>query len=405
MSRFFGSALSFALSIALLVPAAPAYAAACTSPAAPEGSIEYFSTSGKIFQYCNGTSWKGFSAASGSDREIQFNSNGSLVGVPSFTYNTNGSVGHYLLNTSTTNEYWHLLQSYLDVRPSNNQAAGRVQRGFSSESAIDGSNTYQVRDVVGLHGNATNYGTGPVSDLVGTDGTAVNVGNAAVSNMTGIWSAATSSVGTISSMTSLNAYVELTGGTVTNIKGLSIEMNRTAGTMINRYGIYLTSPTGAATNDFGIYQQGTQKNYFAGNVGIGDVSPSVALDIVGDINYTGAIFDVSDARAKTDIRPLTDALSRLSALQGVSFRMKDDARRRVELGVIAQDVQKVYPELVETQPDGTLVMNYQGMVGPLVEAVKELDAEIDELEAENADLRQMVQDLSRRMDVVEATTP
>ena len=75
--------------------------------------------------------------------------------------------------------------------------------------------------------------------------------------------------------------------------------------------------------------------------------------------------------------------------------MKDDPARAVELGLIAQDVQEVYPELVKTHPGGMLSLNYQGMVGPLVEAVKELDAENARQDAEIAELRRMVDELMR----------
>lgn len=134
--------------------------------------------------------------------------------------------------------------------------------------------------------------------------------------------------------------------------------------------------------------------YGTGNIGINDPTPDVALDVVGDINYTGVIADVSDRSQKTDIRNLTNVLDKLRYVEGVSFVMKDDPRKQVELGLIAQDVEKVYPELVVTSNEGIKSLNYSGMVGPLVEAVKELDAE-------NQALRQMVQELTARMDVLE----
>lgn len=79
--------------------------------------------------------------------------------------------------------------------------------------------------------------------------------------------------------------------------------------------------------------------------------------IQGDINYTGVIVDVSDRRQKTDIRKLTDSLVKMRSIDGVSFVMKDDPQRNIELGVIAQDVEKVYPELVVTSPEGIKSMN------------------------------------------------
>ena len=58
------------------------------------------------------------------------------------------------------------------------------------------------------------------------------------------------------------------GGTVSGQYGLMIGLDNIGGTVNSRYGLYLATPDGTAvTDDFGIYQEGPQKNYFAGNVG------------------------------------------------------------------------------------------------------------------------------------------
>lgn len=119
----------------------------------------------------------------------------------------------------------------------------------------------------------------------------------------------------------------------------------------------------------------------AGNLGIGTTSPTVALDVVGDIQYTGGISDVSDRRLKENIVPITHSLDKIAALKPVSFTMKADKKHRTELGLIAQDVEPVYPMLVNTTPDGTKTMNYVGLIGPMVEAIKELKAENARLKA------------------------
>lgn len=136
------------------------------------------------------------------------------------------------------------------------------------------------------------------------------------------------------------------------------------------------------------------------NVGINQANPSVALDVVGDINYTGSIFDVSDIRLKENIEPIDDALAKLSTLSGFSFTMKDDPDAIVEYGVSAQDVQKVFPELVTVHdPDsGALGVSYNGLIAPMIEAIKEQQAKIEELKAENADLSS----LAAKVDALEA---
>lgn len=112
----------------------------------------------------------------------------------------------------------------------------------------------------------------------------------------------------------------------------------------------------------------------SGNVGIGTATPTVELDVIGDIEYTGVITDVSDRRRKEDIQPLQNGLATIEKIDGVSFVMKGDESKRVEFGVIAQDVEKVLPELVHIakDEDQTRSVNYIGFIGWMIEAIKDL---------------------------------
>ncbi len=108
---------------------------------------------------------------------------------------------------------------------------------------------------------------------------------------------------------------------------------------------------------------------------------TTSVDVYGDIRYTGSIYDLSDRRKKDAIEALPSSLEKLAALQPVSFIMKGQTSR--ELGFIAQDVQKLYPELVGvgSDPSNTLSLNYMGLIAPMVQAIKELKAENEELRA------------------------
>ncbi|MCB9989739.1 MAG: tail fiber domain-containing protein [Rhodospirillales bacterium] len=111
---------------------------------------------------------------------------------------------------------------------------------------------------------------------------------------------------------------------------------------------------------------------YGGNVGIGEPNPDAALDVVGDIEFTGVIVDVSDRRLKSDIDELPDGqLDKILALNGVSFRMKDDPKQALEYGLIAQDVRMIYPALVHEGHDGMLSLNYLGLIAPMIEAIEE----------------------------------
>lgn len=88
----------------------------------------------------------------------------------------------------------------------------------------------------------------------------------------------------------------------------------------------------------------------------------------------------SDRRLKRDIEPVGGALERIVKLRGVHFHWKDPARDpRPRLGFIAQDVAALFPELVSEGPDGMLALDHDGLLAPLVEAVREQQAQITEL--------------------------
>lgn len=84
----------------------------------------------------------------------------------------------------------------------------------------------------------------------------------------------------------------------------------------------------------------------------------------------------SDARLKSDIAPIPDALAKVQALTGVTFTMAGGETR--QMGLIAQEVQAVAPEAV-VEADGVLRLAYGNLIGLLVEAIKDLATQVDQL--------------------------
>lgn len=117
-------------------------------------------------------------------------------------------------------------------------------------------------------------------------------------------------------------------------------------------------------------------------VGIGTVSPSYKLDVNGTIRGYG-ITDSSDIRLKHDVQPLRNDLDKILNLQGVTYYWNDSETHgdRKQVGVIAQEVEKIYPELVETDNQGMKSVNYSHFVAPLIEAVKTLYNRLTGVEA------------------------
>ena len=134
--------------------------------------------------------------------------------------------------------------------------------------------------------------------------------------------------------------------------------------------------------NFNIVNRSTTKLFTVregGNVGIGDDTPSFKLDVAGAIRATGDVTAFSDIRVKKDVNTIENASEKVSKLRGVSYKKigEDDLR----IGVIAQEIEKVIPEVVYTDPKGMKSVAYANLVGLLIESNKELQKRIEILES------------------------
>ena len=104
-----------------------------------------------------------------------------------------------------------------------------------------------------------------------------------------------------------------------------------------------------------------------------------SLTVIGDVVAFGS---PSDVTLKENIKPIESALDKAIKLQGVTFDWKESDSIldiKQDIGFIAQDVQKVLPELVRKNENGKLSLRHQGITPILLEAIKELKDEIEEL--------------------------
>lgn len=106
--------------------------------------------------------------------------------------------------------------------------------------------------------------------------------------------------------------------------------------------------------------------------------------------YAQSFVNMSDIRFKKDIKPLGPTLEKLDAMHGISFVWKNSSASSSEegsvspqrnIGVVAQEIELLFPELVTTDARGVKLVNYDGLTVVLLEAVKELKAKNDELKA------------------------
>ena len=110
-------------------------------------------------------------------------------------------------------------------------------------------------------------------------------------------------------------------------------------------------------------------------VGVGTTIPSTTLQVSGTITCVD-INSTSDINLKENIHSIDNPLDKVMQINGVAFNWK--VTKETAIGVIAQDVEEVIPELVKISGD-TKVVNYNGLVGVLIEAIKEQQRQIEEL--------------------------
>jgi len=137
----------------------------------------------------------------------------------------------------------------------------------------------------------------------------------------------------------------------------------------------------------------------AGNVGVGTVSPSLKFYVNGTAGGTDYWQTLSDVRYKENIEVIPDALSKVKQLRGVNFNWKEKSRKGKtlpkgrQIGLIAQEVKKVLPEIVHKSDNGNYLVTYSSLVPLLVEAIKQQQSIIDNMKKEVTELQQIRQQI------------
>jgi hypothetical protein len=116
---------------------------------------------------------------------------------------------------------------------------------------------------------------------------------------------------------------------------------------------------------------------YLGNVGIGTSTPSYTLHVNGSVAGTSAYNNLSDERFKKNIVRIPNALEKVLSLEGVFYNFRTEEfpdkkfSDRREMGVIAQKVEKIYPEIITKDKDGYRSVAYTMLIAPIIEAIKD----------------------------------
>jgi hypothetical protein len=146
-----------------------------------------------------------------------------------------------------------------------------------------------------------------------------------------------------------------------------------------------------------------------GNVGIGTVTPAYRLHVVGTVAANG-FQNLSDQRWKTNIKPIQNALDNVLKMQGVTYYWKVDQYpdkhfpEGEQVGFIAQEIEKVYPQVVLTDKDGYKSVDYSKFTPVLVESIKEQQQMIEQqtalIEQQQQKLEQQEQWIAEQQKII-----
>ncbi len=222
-----------------------------------------------------------------------------------------------------------------------------------------------------------------------------------------------------------------------NADGITTYSNVAIGNVVATNSAYKLDVTGNVNISGDLYKDGSifkasnwnsnaanTSVYYLGNVGIGNTNPIYSLDVVGNMYVSGNIRtsdtitsfgDYSDERLKDREGNIENPLDIVGKLRGFYYKpnktandlgIKGNKMNKRELGVSAQDVQKILPELIDIAPADIsydagnnvvsktgcnyLTVNYEKMIPLLIESIKELNKNINELKKENVELRDLI---------------
>jgi hypothetical protein len=284
------------------------------------------------------------------------------------------------IGTTTPVNKFEVVAVKADPATSGTSANGNLRLGATVgthilDFGLSGTSTYgwlQARD-------KSNYAT-PYILTLNPNGGNVGIGTSAPTNTLTVGNA----TGTIPGELTLNpTTASFEGGQINFKKSLT---GSTVDWIIDQYGSTASDARLRIFNTSDLNGLIIKENGF---IGMGNTSPSVRLQVSGDI-IANSIAGSSDLRYKTNVRSISSPLEKVKSLRGVYFNWDQksfpnkDFSDKTELGFIAQEVEKVLPEVVskDNSPEEYRSVKYDKVVALLVEAIKEQQKQIDSLKSQ-----------------------
>lgn len=293
---------------------------------------------------------------------------------------------------------------------SNTTGGSNVYLGFGAGYTSNGSYNVFVGSAAGFTTANGSYNTavGNNAAMFMTDG----IHN----DFSGYYSGYNTTTGSFNAFSGSFSGMNNTTGQFNTIYGFSTGLTNTTGTHNILLGAYAdcTAPDLVNAGAIGYNAKVSQNNSIvlggigadAVRVGIGVSSPAHTLHVNGSVAGVGAYNNISDSRLKTNISPITNVIAGILQLQPVSYDWKkteypqfqfDDKR---QIGFLAQDLEKIFPEAVTLGSDGFYTISYSTLIPVVVQAIKEQQQQADDLKKENRQLKTNMEMLQQEIETI-----
>jgi cell division protein ZapA (FtsZ GTPase activity inhibitor) len=238
-----------------------------------------------------------------------------------------------------------------------------------------------------------NTASGDLSTAMGWETTASGIYSTAMGEGTTAsgWAATAMGYQTTASSYRSTAMGELTtaSGTASTAMGTSTTASDNSSLVIGHFNLSGSTVTANAV-DFSLDNTAFVIGNGAYDSSTQQINRSDALTVLfdGTTTIAGDLNVNSDARLKANIISLGSTLSKLLQIDGKSYTMKKDESEKQKIGLLAQDIEKVFPELI-SESQGVKSVNYQGLVPVLINALKEQQSEIEILKQQQSEIDEL----------------
>ena len=260
-----------------------------------------------------------------------------------------------------------------------------IKFGDAGTAGTDDTLEFGASDDMQLYHDGTNSflanKTGALKIATETSGIAVTIGHT-TSETTIADNATITGTASVGGNLTLGANV-VAASAITLDCGADITLDADGGNILFKDGGTTIATLSNTSSDLVLKSEVSDKDIiFKGNDGGSEITAlTIDMSAAGAATFNNDITAFSDRRLKTDIEPITNALPKVMRMQGVHYKRNDVDDAKEQIGVIAQDMETIIPEVVLTADDEmqTKSVDYGKLCAVLIESIKELKAEIDEL--------------------------